>query len=176
MPAEYGGLGLPSTLNAVMQEFVSSANLALGMYPGLTQGAIAALLVHGSDDQKADLSAQDDLGRMVGHDEPDRSRIAAPISASSRTKAAKQADGSYRITGQKIFISAGEHDLTSNIVHLVLAADRGRAGRHQGHLALRLPENLVEADGSLGARNAARLRQDRGEDGHPRQFDLRHEL
>ena len=175
MPAAYGGLGLPSTLNAVMQEFVSSANLALGMYPGLTQGAIAALLVHGSDGQKATY-----LPKMISGEWSGTMNLTEPHCGTDlgllRTRAAKQPDGSYAITGQKIFISAGEHDLTSNIVHLVLARIEGAPAGTKGISLFVCPKILVEADGSLGGAQCRRLRQGRGEDGHPRQLDLRDEL
>ena len=93
-----------------------------------------------------------------------------------RTKAAPQADGSYKITGTKIFISAGEHDLAENIIHLVLARIEGAPAGTKGISLFIVPKFMLNADGSLGARNARHLRLDRGEDGHPRQRHLRDEL
>ena len=123
-PTEYGGQGLPMTLNTVMQEFVSSANLALGMYPGLTQGAIAALLVHGSEEQKRTY-----LPRMIEGAWTGTMNLTEPHCGTDlgllKTKAVPNGDGSYAITGTKIFISAGEHDMVENIVHLVLARIEG---------------------------------------------------
>ena len=152
-PAEYGGLGLPATLNAVMQEFVSSANLALGMYPGLTQGAIAALLVHGSEEQKLTY-----LPRMIAGEWCGTMNLTEPHCGTDlgliRTKAVPAGDGSYKITGQKIFISAGEHDLTENIVHLVLARIEGAPAGTKGISLFVCPKFLVDGTGGLGARNA----------------------
>ena len=152
-PPEYGGLGLPAALNAVMQEFASSANLALGMYPGLTQGAIAALLVHGSEAQK-----QTYLPPMISGAWSGTMNLTEPHCGTDlgliRTKAVPAGDGSYKITGQKIFISAGEHDLTANIVHLVLARIEGAPAGTKGISLFVCPKLLVNADGSLGARNA----------------------
>ena len=93
-----------------------------------------------------------------------------------KTRAEPNADGSYSITGTKIFISSGEHDLTENIIHLVLAKIAGAPDNVKGISLFVVPKFLVNEDGSLGERNARQLRLDREEDGHPRQFDLRHEL
>jgi acyl-CoA dehydrogenase len=153
MPPEFGGSGLPAAVNAVMQEFTTSANLALGMYPGLTQGAIAALLVHGSEEQKRTY-----LPKMIEGVWSGTMNLTEPHCGTDlgllRTKAARQPDGSFRITGQKIFISAGEHDLTENIVHLVLARIEGAPAGTKGISLFVCPKILVEDDGSLGARNA----------------------
>src|SRR4051794_36259163 len=120
MPEEYGGQGLPSTLHMVMQEFLSSSNLALGMYPGLTQGGLAALLVHGSDAIKRTY-----VPRMIEGAWTGTMNLTEPHCGTDlgllKTKATPNGDGTYSITGTKIFISAGEHDLAENIVHLVLA-------------------------------------------------------
>jgi alkylation response protein AidB-like acyl-CoA dehydrogenase len=152
-PVEFGGMGLPATLNSVVQEFASSANLALGMYPGLTQGAIAALLVHGSDAQKRTY-----LPKMISGEWSGTMNLTEPHCGTDlgllRTKAAPAGDGSYRITGQKIFISSGEHDLTENIVHLVLARIEGAPAGTKGISLFVCPKVLVEEDGTLGARNA----------------------
>ncbi|PRH85212.1 acyl-CoA dehydrogenase [Labrys okinawensis] len=151
-PAEYGGAGLPAVLNSVMQEFVSGANLAFGMYPGLTQGAIAALLEHGSDAQK-----QTYLPKMVAGEWTGTMNLTEPLCGTDlgliRTKAVPVGDGSYKISGTKIFISAGEHDLADNIVHLVLARIEGAPAGTKGISLFVCPKYLVNADGSLGARN-----------------------
>src|SRR3954469_24979848 len=152
-PVEYGGQGLPTTLNTVMQEFVSSANLALGMYPGLTQGAIAALYVHGSEEQKKTY-----LPKMIEGSWTGTMNLTEPHCGTDlgllRTKAVKQADGSYKITGTKIFISAGEHDLSENIIHLVLARIEGAPAGTKGISLFVAPKIMVKDDGSLGAKNA----------------------
>ena len=152
-PVEFGGLGLPAVLNSVMQEFISSANLAFGMYPGLTQGAIAALLEHGSEQQKAVF-----LPKMVSGEWTGTMNLTEPHCGTDlgliRTKAVGQADGSYKISGQKIFISAGEHDLTGNIVHLVLARIEGAPAGTKGISLFVCPKFLPNLDGSAGARNS----------------------
>lgn len=151
-PEEYGGQGLPSALNTIMQEFVSSANLALGMYPGLTQGAIAALLVHGSDEIRKTY-----LPKMVEGVWTGTMNLTEPHCGTDlgllKTKAVPNPDGSYAITGTKIFISAGEHDMAENIVHLVLARIEGAPAGTKGISLFVVPKVLVNQDGSLGERN-----------------------
>jgi alkylation response protein AidB-like acyl-CoA dehydrogenase len=151
-PAEFGGQDLPHTINTVMQEFISSANLAFGMYPGLTQGAIAALLVHGSPEQK-----QRYLPKMIEGAWTGTMNLTEPHCGTDlgllKTKAVPNGDGSYAITGTKIFISAGEHDLAENIVHLVLARIEGAPAGTKGITLFVVPKVLVNEDGSLGERN-----------------------
>ncbi|HLM40691.1 MAG TPA: acyl-CoA dehydrogenase C-terminal domain-containing protein [Microvirga sp.] len=151
-PEEYGGQGLPSLLNTIMQEFVSSSNLALGMYPGLTQGAIAALLVHGTEEQKRIY-----LPKMVEGAWTGTMNLTEPHCGTDlgllKTKAVPNGDGSYAITGTKIFISAGEHDMAENIVHLVLARIEGAPEGTKGISLFVVPKVLVNGDGSLGERN-----------------------
>src|SRR3954468_12712157 len=151
-PAEYGGQGLPTTLTQTINEFQMSANMAFSMYPGLTQGATAALLVHGRPEQK-----QMFVPRMLAGDWTGTMNLTEPQCGTDlgllRTKAAKQADGSYKITGTKIFISGGEHDLTENIIHLVLARIEGAPAGVKGVSLFVVPKVLVNADGSLGAHN-----------------------
>ena len=151
-PAEYGGQGLPVTLNTAMGEFLSAANLAFGMYPGLTQGAIAALVVHGSDDLKARY-----LPKMISGEWTGTMNLTEPHCGTDlgllRTKAVPNGDGSYAITGTKIFISAGEHDLVPNIIHLVLARIEGAPAGTKGISLFVVPRNAVGPDGSVGARN-----------------------
>ncbi len=152
VPEEFGGQGLPSTLNAVMQEFLSSSNLALGMYPGLTQGAVAAMLEHASQQQKELY-----LPKMVSGEWTGTMNLTEPHCGTDlgllKTRAAPNGDGSYAITGTKIFISAGEHDLADNIVHLVLARIEGAPQGTKGITLFVVPKFLVNQDGSLGARN-----------------------
>ncbi|MCX7323379.1 MAG: acyl-CoA dehydrogenase C-terminal domain-containing protein [Hyphomicrobiales bacterium] len=152
-PEEFGGQGLPSTLNAVMQEFLSSSNLALGMYPGLTQGAVAAMLEHGSQEQK-----QTYLPKMISGEWTGTMNLTEPHCGTDlgllKTKAVPNGDGSYAITGTKIFISAGEHDMADNIIHLVLARIEGAPMGTKGITLFVVPKFKVNADGSLGGRNA----------------------
>jgi acyl-CoA dehydrogenase len=152
MPEEYGGQGLPYTLSAVMNEFCSASNMALAMYPGLTMGAMAALLVHGSEEQK-----QMYLPRMVTGDWTGTMNLTEPHCGTDlgllKTKAVPNGDGSYAISGTKIFISAGEHDMAENIVHLVIARIEGAPMGTKGISLFVVPKSLVNADGSLGARN-----------------------
>src|SRR5471032_2802693 len=152
VPAEFGGQGLPATLTEVVNEFLCSANMAFAMYPGLTQGAIAALLVHASPELKTKY-----LPKMVEGVWTGTMNLTEPHCGTDlgllRTKAVKQADGSYKITGTKIFISGGEHDLTENIVHLVLARIEGAPAGIKGVSLFVVPKVLVNADGSLGATN-----------------------
>jgi acyl-CoA dehydrogenase len=154
VPPEFGGQGLPYTLHVAVGEYMSSANMALMMYPGLTQGAIAAILVHGSDAQK-----QTYLPKMVEGTWSGTMNLTEPHCGTDlgllRTKAVPQADGSYKISGQKIFISAGEHGMTHNIIHLVLARIEGAPEGTKGISLFIVPKFMVGDDGSVGARNAA---------------------
>jgi 3-(methylsulfanyl)propanoyl-CoA dehydrogenase len=153
VPAEYGGQGLPATMTVMVNEFLCSANMAFAMYPGLTQGAIAALLVHASDALKKKY-----LPKMVEGVWTGTMNLTEPHCGTDlgllRAKAVKQSDGSYKITGTKIFISAGEHDLSQNIIHLVLARIEGAPAGTKGISLFVAPKFLVKDDGSIGARNA----------------------
>jgi acyl-CoA dehydrogenase len=152
VPAEYGGQGLPATLTEVVNEFLCSANMAFAMYPGLTQGAIAALLAHASPALK-----QKYLPKMVEGVWTGTMNLTEPHCGTDlgllRSKAVKQADGSYKITGTKIFISAGEHDLSQNIIHLVLARIEGAPAGTKGISLFVAPKIMVNDDGSLGEPN-----------------------
>ena len=153
VPAEFGGQGLPATMTVMVNEFFCSANMAFAMYPGLTQGAIAALLVHASDALKAKY-----LPKMVEGVWTGTMNLTEPHCGTDlgllRSKAVKQADGSYKISGTKIFISAGEHDLSQNIIHLVLARIEGAPAGTKGISLFVVPKVMVNDDGSLGASNA----------------------
>ncbi len=152
MPEEFGGQGLPHVLGFVMEEFMSSANQAFGMYPGLTNGAIASILAKGSPEQQAQY-----LPKMVANEWLGTMNLTEPQCGTDlgliRTRAVPQLDGSYAITGTKIFISAGEHDLTENIIHLVLAKTPDAPDSTKGISLFIVPKVLVNDDGSLGARN-----------------------
>jgi acyl-CoA dehydrogenase len=151
-PTEYGGQGLPVTLSQAVNEFQISANMAFSMYGGLTMGATAALIVHGTPEQKRTY-----VPKMVSGEWTGTMNLTEPHCGTDlgllRTKAVRQADGSFKITGTKIFISAGEHDLTDNIIHLVLARIEGAPAGIKGVSLFVVPKVLVNADGSLGARN-----------------------
>ncbi|HKA77672.1 MAG TPA: acyl-CoA dehydrogenase C-terminal domain-containing protein [Pseudolabrys sp.] len=153
VPGEFGGQGLPATLTEVVNEFFCSANMAFAMYPGLTQGAIAAVLVHASDELKKKY-----LPKMVEGVWTGTMNLTEPHCGTDlgllRSKAVKQADGSYKISGTKIFISAGEHDLSENIIHLVLARIEGAPAGTKGISLFVVPKIMVKDDGSLGSRNA----------------------
>ncbi len=149
---EYGGQGMPHVVSTAFQEYMISSNMAFAMYPGLTHGAIAALIAKGSDAQKAMY-----VPKMVSGEWGGTMNLTEPQCGTDlgliRTKAEPQADGSYAITGTKIFISSGEHDLTENIIHLVLAKTPGAPDSSKGISLFVVPKVLVNEDGSLGARN-----------------------
>ncbi|MGB3744101.1 MAG: acyl-CoA dehydrogenase C-terminal domain-containing protein [Xanthobacteraceae bacterium] len=152
-PAEFGGQDLPVVINQAVNEFFTSANMAFGMYAALTQGATAAIAVHGSPEQKKLYLPKLVSGQWAGTMNLTEPQCGTDLGL-VRTRAAAQSDGSYKITGTKIFISAGEHDLAENIVHLVLARiDRAPAGTRGLSLFI-VPKFLPAADGSVAARNA----------------------
>jgi len=152
IPEEYGGQGLPYTLSAIINEFASSANMSLAMFPGLTQGALAALLRHGDAAQKNLYAPKMAAGRWTGTMNLTEPQCGTDLGLLT-TKAVPRGDGSYSITGQKIFISAGEHDLSENIIHLVLARIEGAPAGVKGISLFIAPKFDVTADGALGARN-----------------------
>ena len=153
VPEEFGGQGLPYTLHTAVSEFMISGNMALMMYPGLTQGAVAAIVEHGSPEQKAKY-----LPNMVSGTWTGTMNLTEPHCGTDlgllRTKAVPQEDGSYKITGQKIFISAGEHSMSQNIIHLVLARIEGAPEGTKGISLFIVPKYAVDDDGALGARNS----------------------
>ena len=149
---EYGGQGLPFVVNQCFYEMMNSANQAWTMYPGLSHGAYEALHAHGTDEQKRLYLPKLTSGEWTGTmclTEPHCGTDLGLL----RTKAEPQADGTYKITGNKIFISAGEHDMTSNIVHLVLARLPDAPQGSKGISLFVVPKFKVNADGSLGERN-----------------------
>ena len=149
---EYGGQGLPIVVNQCFYEMLNSANQAWTMYPGLSHGAYECLHAHGTPEQKATFLPKLTRGEWTGTmclTEPHCGTDLGLL----RTKAEPQADGTYRLTGQKIFISAGEHDLAPNIIHLVLARLPDAPAGSKGISLFVVPKFLVSADGSVGARN-----------------------
>ncbi|HNW62988.1 MAG TPA: acyl-CoA dehydrogenase family protein, partial [Piscinibacter sp.] len=149
----YGGQGLPHVVNQSFYEMLNSSNQAWTMYPGLSHGAYEALHAHGSDAQKALYLPKLTSGQWTGTmclTEPHCGTDLGLL----RTKAEPQADGTYKITGAKIFISAGEHDMAENIVHLVLARLPDAPAGSKGISLFVVPKFNVNADGTLGSRNA----------------------
>jgi len=150
---EFGGQGIPFVLASAVTEMFSSSNMAFSMYQGLTHGAYSAIHAHGSEEQKKTY-----LPKMVSCEWTGTMNLTEPHCGTDlglmRTKATPQTDGSYAIRGQKIFISAGEHDLAENIIHLVLAKIDGAPEGIKGVSLFIVPKFLVNEDGSLGQRNA----------------------
>src|SRR5579871_398528 len=150
--SKYGGQGLPHLIGALFHEYECSASLAFSMYPGLTRGAVDALTVHGSDELKARY-----LPKMISGEWTGTMNLTEPHCGTDlgliKTKAVPQPDGSYAITGQKIFISAGEHDLADNIIHLVLARIEGAPAGVKGISLFLVPKFLPDPSGGAGERN-----------------------
>ncbi len=150
---DYGGQGLPYLMGSAVGEIMVSANMSLNMYQGLTHGAYSAIHLHGTPEQKATY-----LPKMVACEWTGTMNLTEPHCGTDlglmRTKAEQQSDGSYKISGTKIFISAGEHDMADNIIHLVLAKASGGGEGTKGISLFIVPKFLVKDDGSLGARNA----------------------
>ena len=152
-PSEFGGQGLPTVMTTVVDEMLASASMAFAMYPTLTLGAIAAIFRHGTPEQKAAYLPNMIAGRWTGTMNLTEPQCGTDLGL-LRTKAVKQGDGSYKISGTKIFISAGEHDLADNIVHLVLARIEGAPAGIKGTSLFIVPKFLPAAGGAPGARNA----------------------
>ena len=152
-PTEFGGQGMPEFLNMPMLEMVCSSNLSFGLTPGLTHGAINALLKYGTDETKATY-----LPKMVSGEWSGVMCLTEPVAGTDlgllKTRAEPVGDGTYKITGNKIFISAGEQDQTENIIHLVLARLPDAPKGVKGISLFVVPKVMVNADGSLGERNA----------------------
>ncbi len=148
----YGGQGLPAYLNLAFNEMVTSANMAFGMYPGLTGGAVHALTIGGSDEQKELY-----LPKMISGEWSGTMNLTEPHCGTDlgmlRTKAVPNGDGSYAITGQKIWISAGEHDMSGNIIHLVLARIEGAPAGVKGISRFVVPKVIPDENGEPGERN-----------------------
>ena len=154
-PAEWGGQALPHLLNTACIEMWNSASMAFALGPFLTMGAVEALTAHGSDALKRAYLPKLVSGEWMGTMQLTEPQAGSDVGA-LRTRAERAGDGSYRLTGQKIFITYGEHDLTDNIVHLVLARLPDAPPGTKGISLFLVPKFLVDADGSLGARNDVR--------------------
>jgi alkylation response protein AidB-like acyl-CoA dehydrogenase len=152
-PEAFGGQGLPHVISSAMEEFRMAANQAFSMYTGLTMGAVASILVKGSPEQQAKYLPKMISGEWGGTMNLTESHCGTDLGL-IRTRAVPQADGSYAITGTKIFISGGEHDLTENIIHLVLAKTPDAPESSKGISLFIVPKLMVGDDGSLGAANA----------------------
>ncbi len=149
----YGGQGMPDFLGSVVSEMVGTANWSWGMYPGLSHGAISTLETHGDESQKQTYLTKLIEGSWTGTMCLTEAHCGSDLGL-LRTKAEPQADGSYAITGTKIFISAGEHDMAENIVHIVLARLPDAPAGTKGISLFIVPKIKVKADGSLGEPNA----------------------
>src|SRR3954466_15051707 len=152
-PEEYGGQGLPPGIGNAVTEYILSANHSFEMYQGLTAGAIASLLVKGSDELKQKYVPTMITGKWTGTMNLTEPHCGTDLGL-LKTRAEPNDDGSYSITGTKIFISSGEHDLAENIIHLVLAKIAGAPDNVKGISLFVVPKFLVNDDGSLGERNA----------------------
>ena len=152
-PVAFGGQGLPHVIGTAFEEYLLSANMAFGLYSGLTQGAVTALLAKGSAEQQATYVPRMVTGEWSGTMNLTEAHCGTDLGM-IRTRAVPQADGSYRISGTKIFISAGEHDLTANIIHLVLAKTPDAPDNVKGISLFVVPKFLLTADGGIGDRNA----------------------
>jgi len=151
-PSEFGGQNLPKTIGAACLEILNSANLSFALCPLLTDGAIEALLTAGSHEQQQRYLPKMIAGEWTGTMNLTEAQAGSDL-AQVRTRADPQPDGSYKISGTKIFITFGEHDMAENIVHLVLARVAGAPEGVKGISLFIVPKFLVNADGSLGARN-----------------------
>ena len=152
-PEEYGGQGLPQVVGTAVTEYILSANHSFEMYQGLTSGAIASLLIKGSDELKQRYVPNMVTGKWTGTMNLTEPHCGTDLGL-LKTRADPNPDGSYSITGTKIFISSGEHDLADNIIHLVLAKIAGAPDNVKGISLFVVPKVLVNDDGSLGERNA----------------------
>ena len=152
-PEEYGGQGLPHVVSTAISEYVLSANQAFEMYHGLTAGAIASIVVKGTDEQKATYVPNMVSGRWTGTMNLTEPHCGTDLGL-IKTKADPNPDGSYAISGTKIFISSGEHDMSDNIIHMVLAKIAGAPDTVKGISLFIVPKFLVNEDGSLGERNS----------------------
>lgn len=150
--AEWGGQGLPHTLNTVAEEMICAANIAFGLYPGLTRGAYALLSRHGSEELKRKFLPNMVKGKWSGTMCLTEAHCGTDLGM-LRTKAVPDGTGAYKISGTKIFISSGEHDLTENILHFVIARAEGAPAGIKGISLFLVPKFIVKDDGSLGKRN-----------------------
>jgi alkylation response protein AidB-like acyl-CoA dehydrogenase len=152
-PEEFGGQGMPQVISTAVSEFLCSANHSFEMYNGLTQGAIAALVVKGTDEQKRTYLPNMISGRWTGTMNLTEPHCGTDLGL-LKTRADPNPDGSYSLTGTKIFISSGEHDLSENIIHMVIAKIAGAPDNVKGISLFVVPKFLVNEDGSVGTRNS----------------------
>ena len=152
-PEEFGGQGMPQVISTAVSEFLCSANHSFEMYNGLTQGAIAALVVKGTDEQKRTYLPNMISGRWTGTMNLTEPHCGTDLGL-LKTRADPNPDGSYSLTGTKIFISSGEHDLSENIIHMVIAKIAGAPDNVKGISLFVVPKFLVNEDGTVGERNA----------------------
>jgi alkylation response protein AidB-like acyl-CoA dehydrogenase len=152
VPVEHGGQGLPGSLGTTVSEMVGTANWSWGMYPGLSHGAVRTIEHHGNPEQRELYLSKLVTGEWTGTMCLTESHAGSDL-GTIRTKAELNADGSYSLTGQKIFISAGEHDMADNIVHIVLARLPGAPKGTKGISLFIVPKFNVNPDGSMGTRN-----------------------
>ncbi len=171
----YGGQGLPESVSKLIEEIICGCNLSFGLYPGLSHGAYMALRSHGSDALKDQYLPKLVDGSWGGTMCLTEAQCGTDLGM-LRTKAVPQADGSYKISGSKIFISSGEHDLTENIVHLVLARLPDAPCGHQGHQPVRRTEVPAAGRRLAGSAQRRALHRHRAQDGNPRLGDLPAEL
>ncbi len=160
-PAEYGGMGLPASLGVIKQELIGTANWSFSMYPGLSLGAMNTIILHGDADQKETYIPRMVEGTWSGTmclTEPQCGTDLAQI----KTKAEKNEDGTYKITGTKIFISAGDHDLTENIIHIVLARCEGAPKGTKGISLFIVPKHLPESPGEFNGVSCGSLEKKMG--------------
>ena len=152
-PEEYGGQGLPQVIGTAVTEYILSANHSFEMYQGLTAGAIASLLVKGSDELKQKYVPTMITGKWTGTMNLTEPHCGTDLGL-LKTRADPNGDGSYSITGTKIFISSGEHDLSENIIHLVLAKRAGAPDNVKGISLFVVPKLILNDDGTPGERNS----------------------
>jgi len=152
-PEEFGGQGLPQVVSTAISEYLCSANHSFEMYNGLTQGAVAALVIKGTDEQKRTYLPNMISGRWTGTMNLTEPHCGTDLGL-LKTRADPNPDGSYSLTGTKIFISSGEHDLSENIIHMVIAKIAGAPDSVKGISLFVVPKFLVNEDGSIGERNA----------------------
>ena len=172
-PVEWGGQGLPYALNAALIEVRSGASMAFGLGPLLTMSAIELIAAHASPQLQATYLPQLVSGEWMGTMHLTEPQAGSDVGA-LRTKAVAAGDGAYRLTGEKVFITYGEHDLTENIIHVVLARLPDAPAGTKGLSVFLVPKRLVNADGSLGERNGCARAVDRAQARHPCLAHLHH--
>src|SRR5262245_49744891 len=153
VPTEYGGQGLPATMTMIVNEMLASSNMAFAMYPGLTQGAIAALLHHASDEQKKAYLPKMTTGEWTGTMNLTEPHCGTDLGM-LRSKAVPPAVSIHALTRTKMLVAAGEHALSQSVIQRVLARIEGAPEGVKGISLFIVPKFLVNADGSTGARNA----------------------